>query len=155
MPKKAGKLTIFKEENTMTATLTLNDLTIEQASAVLTLLEEIKGSDTVTPEMAREGMPLFEEPAPAAVQAAAPVQTAPVPTTTPAPVQPAPIPAAPVVDAAYRARVCTAAAGLIDRGKMPDVLAALASFGVQAVTQLSAEQLPAFANKITALGGVI
>lgn len=43
----------------MTATLTLNDLTIEQASAVLTLLEEMKNC-TITPEQAREGIDLFE-----------------------------------------------------------------------------------------------
>ena len=65
MPKKAGKLTIIEEENTMTANLTLNDLTIEQASALLTLLEQLKGAETTTPEQAQEGVPLFEEPAPA------------------------------------------------------------------------------------------
>ena len=65
MPKKAGKLTIFKEENTMTANLTLNDLTIEQASALLTLLEQLKGAETITQEQVQEGVPLFEEPAPA------------------------------------------------------------------------------------------
>lgn len=59
MPKKAGKLTIYQEETTMTATLTLNELTIEQASAVLTLLDEMKNC-TITPEQAREGIDLFE-----------------------------------------------------------------------------------------------
>lgn len=59
MPKKAGKLTIYQEESTMTATLTLNDLTIEQASAVLTLLDEMKNC-TITPERAQEGIDLFE-----------------------------------------------------------------------------------------------
>lgn len=74
-----------------------------------------------------------------------PPQTAPVPQTAPAP----------AVDEAYRNRVCTAAAKLIDQGKMPDVLATLQSFGVAAVTQLSATQLPEFANRIVALGAVI
>jgi hypothetical protein len=81
MPKKAGKLTIYQEESKMTATLTLNDLTIEQASAVLTLLDEMKNC-TITPEEARNGVELFPAPAPA--PAPAPVQTAAIPTTTPA-----------------------------------------------------------------------
>lgn len=67
-------------------------------------------------------------------------------------VAPAP---APAVDEAYRARVCTAAARLIDAGKMAEVLAALHSQGVQAVTQLTAEQLPVFAKVIKTLGAVI
>lgn len=62
---------------------------------------------------------------------------------------------APAVDEAYRARVCTAAAKLIDAGKMAEVLAALHSQGVQAVTQLTAEQLPIFAETIKTLGAVI
>ena len=64
MPKKAGKLTIYQEESKMTATLTLNDLTIEQASAVLTLLDEMKNC-TITPEEARNGVEIFAPPTPA------------------------------------------------------------------------------------------
>jgi hypothetical protein len=51
--------------------------------------------------------------------------------------------------------VCAAAAKLIDAGKMAEVLAALHSQGVQAVTQLTAEQLPVFAEVIKTLGAVI
>ena len=64
MPKSAGKLTIYQEESKMTATLTLNDLTIEQASAVLTLLDEMKNC-TITPEEARNGVEIFAPPTPA------------------------------------------------------------------------------------------
>ncbi len=81
-------------------------------------------------------------------EVAQPIQSVPVQQT----VQPNP---APVVDEAYRNRVCTAAARLVEQGKMPDVLAILQSFGVPAVTHLSATQLPEFAAKITALGAVI
>ena len=77
---------------------------------------------------------------------------APAPVTAPV-AAPAAAPAP--VDEAYRARVCTAAAKLIDAGKMAEVLAALHSQGVQAVTQLSAEQLPVFAEAIKTLGAVI
>lgn len=66
MLKKAGKLTL--EESKMTATLTLNDMTIEQAGAVLSLLEKMQGADradscidkadTAAPD---DGVPLFED----------------------------------------------------------------------------------------------
>lgn len=94
-------------------------------------------------------------PVTAAPVAPAPVVTAtPAPVVTAAPVTPA-APAAPVVDEAYRNRVCQAAARLVEAGKMNDILNALKSFNVAAVTQLSAEQLPAFAAQITALGAVV
>lgn len=58
MPRSAGKL--IPEESTMTATLTLNDMTIEQASAVLTLAAELEKADKpVTPEEANEGVEIF------------------------------------------------------------------------------------------------
>lgn len=63
MPKKAGKLTL--EESKMTATLTLNDMTIEQAGAVLSLLKKMQGTDngiakadTAAPN---DGVPLFDD----------------------------------------------------------------------------------------------
>lgn len=96
----------------------------------------------------------------APVALAAPIANAVVPdpivasAPTPA-VTAAPAPAAPVVDEAYRNRVCQAAARLVEAGKMNDILNALKSFNVAAVTQLSAEQLPAFAAQITALGAVV
>ena len=62
MPHKAGKLIL--EESTMTATLTLNDMTIEQAGAVLSLVEEMQKADKpVTPEEAHEGVEIFAPPA--------------------------------------------------------------------------------------------
>lgn len=91
--------------------------------------------------------------------AVAPAPAAPAPVApAPAPVAPAPAPVAPaaaVVDEAYRNRVCQAAARLVEAGKMNDILNALKSFNVAAVTQLSPEQLPAFAAQITALGAVV
>lgn len=63
MPKKAGKLTL--EESKMTATLTLNDMTIESANAVLALLlgrraAEEKGTAEKAPAP-DDGIPLFED----------------------------------------------------------------------------------------------
>lgn len=92
-------------------------------------------------------------PAPAPAVTAAPAPAAPV--VAAAPVAPTPAPAAQVVDEAYRNRVCQAAARLVEAGKMNDILNALKAFNVAAVTQLSAEQLPAFAAQITALGAVV
>ena len=73
------------------------------------------------------------------------------PTANTAPVQQT----APAVDEAYRNRVCTAAARLVEQGMMGEVLGILQSFGVPSVVHLSATQLPEFANRITALGAVI
>lgn len=109
---------------------------------------------------------------------AQPTQTAPIQQTAPAPVataqaqpqiqQAAPAPAAvaqqiapttpapaPAIDEAYRSRVCTAAARLVEQGKMAEMLALLQNFGAPSVVHLTAEQLPEFAAKITALGAVI
>ena len=50
----------------MTATLTLNDMTIEQAGAVLSLVEELeKENKAITSEEAREGVEIFAPPTPA------------------------------------------------------------------------------------------
>ena len=107
-----------------------------------------------------------------------PTQTAPIQQTAPAPVataqaqpqiqQATPTPAAvaqqtapttpapaPAIDEAYRSRVCTAAARLVEQGKMAEMLALLQNFGAPSVVHLTAEQLPEFAAKITALGAVI
>lgn len=45
-----------------------------------------------------------------------------------------------------------AGATLIDAGKMPQLIALLGKFGVQAVTQLKPEQFNAFADEMRALG---
>lgn len=143
----------------MTATLTLNDLTIEQASAVLTLLEEMKNC-TITPEQAREGVPLPDPPAPA------PVQPAPIPTTTPAPVQPAVIPAAPApiptaIPAQTTAPVYTvqqlgqAARPLMEQGRQQELVNLLAEFGVQSVAALPENRRADFAARLRTMGGLI
>jgi hypothetical protein len=160
MPKKAGKLTIYQEESKMTATLTLNDLTIEQASAVLTLLDEMKNC-TITPEEARNGVELFPAPAPA--PAPAPVQTAAIPTTTPAPVQTAAIPAAaPAPRPAQTApqtytvqQLGQAARPLMENGRQQELIGLLAEFGVQSVAALPENRRADFAARLRAMGGLI
>ena len=89
-------------------------------------------------------------PAPAApVQPAAPAPVAPAPV---APVAPAPVAAPVAVDMATISR---AGAGLIDQGKMADVLAILKRYGIQAITQLQESQYAAFAADLRALGAAI
>lgn len=90
---------------------------------------------------------------------AALVQTAQTSSTvapTPAP-DPAPA-AAPSAPAPSDAKALTmddlgrAGATLIDAGKMPQLIALLGKYGVQAVTQLKPEQFNAFADEMRALG---
>lgn len=131
----------------------------ELAAAISKLADAIasKTTPTAAPVAPAPAAPQFETFArvPAPTDQDAPPWTAPTP-AAPAPVPaPAPTPA-PVVDAAYRSRVATAAARLIEeQNKMAEVLKALEECGAQAVTQLDANSMPLFVEKITALGAVI
>lgn len=117
-----------------------------------------------------------DTPAPVA-PVSAPVTPAPVPpvTTPPATVvptqstpAPAPAPAAPAQTAAptnpapavpvttaptYTLdQIAKAGASLVDAGKMEQLLALLAKYGVQAVTQLQPDQYGVFATELRTLG---
>ena len=98
-------------------------------------------------------------PAPVAPTAAAPVApTAPIPAAAPvAPVAPvAPTaqatPQAPKIDMDALSR---AGAGLINQGKVAEVMALLPKYNVQAVNLLDPSQYDAFAADLRALGAVI
>lgn len=94
--------------------------------------------------------PVAPASAPVPIQAPVPVQTA-----TPAPV---PAPTAPNIAPNSAGAQLTvedigrAGATLVDMGKMPQLLALLARYGVQAVTQLQPAQLAPFADELRALG---
>ena len=111
-----------------------------------------------------------EKPAPAAkpepVKAAEPATaTAPQPAAAPAP-QPAPAqepapaaaPATPTtqpeaqIDLSVIAR---AGAGLVDQGKMPEIMNLLKNYNVRAITELKQEQYADFAKDLRALGAAI
>lgn len=90
----------------------------------------------------------------------APVAT-PTPTPAPAPVAPAqtaaptnPAPAVPVTTAPTYTldQIAKAGASLVDAGKMEQLLALLAKYGVQAVTQLQPDQYGVFATELRTLG---
>lgn len=58
-----GKIVL--EERTMTATLTLNDITVELASDILALVKTAQESE---PEQEQQGEPLFEEITPSSAK---------------------------------------------------------------------------------------
>lgn len=94
--------------------------------------------------------------------APAPVATpTPAPTPAPAPAAPAqtvaptnPAPAVPVTTAPTYTldQIAKAGASLVDAGKMEQLLALLAKYGVQAVTQLQPDQYGVFATELRTLG---
>lgn len=157
MPKKAGKLTL--EESKMTATLTLNDMTIEQAGAVLSLLEKMQGAgrtdngiakaDTAAPD---DGIPLFEDtPSAASIPAAAPAS---VPVQTPAPV-PAAVPAQTAPQTYTVQQLGQAARPLMENGRQQELIGLLTEFGVQSVAALPENRRADFAARLRAMGGLI
>lgn len=94
-----------------------------------------------------------ETVAPVAAPTPAAVPTAPETSAVPSPVaEVAPPPAAPAVtmDAIGRA-----GAALVDAGKMPQLIALLGKYGVQAITQLKPDMLDSFAGELRALGAKI
>lgn len=70
---------------------------------------------------------------------------------------PAPQPAAsqPQQKALTLNDIATAGAGLVDQGKMQQVIELLGKYGVQAITQLQPTQFDAFAGELRALGATI
>lgn len=94
--------------------------------------------------------------------AAAPQQTAPAPQpqaqTIPMPQAPTPAQqttAQPQQKALTLSDIATAGAGLVDQGKMQQVIELLGKYGVQAITQLQPTQFDAFAGELRALGAAI
>ena len=91
----------------------------------------------------------------------APVAAPVTPTPAPAPAAPAqtvaptnPAPTVPVTTAPTYTldQIAKAGASLVDAGKMEQLLALLAKYGVQAVTQLQPDQYGVFATELRTLG---
>lgn len=98
-------------------------------------------------------VPTQPTPAPVATPTPAPAPVAPVaPAQTAAPTNPAP--AVPVTMAPTYTldQIAKAGASLVDAGKMEQLLALLAKYGVQAVTQLQPDQYGVFATELRTLG---
>lgn len=99
---------------------------------------------------------------PTTVAPVAPQQTAPAPQpqaqTIPMPQAPTPAQqttAQPQQKALTLNDIATAGAGLVDQGKMQQVIELLGKYGVQAITQLQPTQFDAFAGELRALGAAI
>ena len=139
------------------------------------LADAIRGRCAAPGAPAAPAAPTALTPPPAApvvpVVPVVPVTPASAPVTTPAPVSaptmpvptdPVSAPAAPVATPAPTAapsytseQLAKVGADLVQAGKMPQLLAHLAQYGVQAVTQLPPEQYGPFALALRGLGGNI
>lgn len=95
-------------------------------------------------------VPTQPTPAPVATTTPAPAPAAPAQTAAPT----NPTPAVPVTTAPTYTldQIAKAGASLVDAGKMEQLLALLAKYGVQAVTQLQPDQYGVFATELRTLG---
>lgn len=95
-------------------------------------------------------VPTQPTPAPVATPTHAPAPAAPVQTVAPT----NPAPTVPVTTAPTYTldQIAKAGASLVDAGKMEQLLALLAKYGVQAVTQLQPDQYGVFATELRTLG---
>ncbi len=82
---------------------------------------------------------------------AAPATTATTAVQAPS-AAPAPVPTTPAITLEA---ISVAGSSLIDAGKMDDVMALIARYGVQTITQLKESDYPAFAAELRALGAKI
>lgn len=102
--------------------------------------EPVKAAETATtPAPAAAAAPA---PQPAPAQEPAPAATAAAPTTQPEA----------AIDLSVIAR---AGAGLVDQGKMPEIMNLLKNYNVRAITELKQEQYSDFARDLRALGAAI
>ena len=95
-------------------------------------------------------VPTQPTPAPVATTTPAPAPAAPAQTVAPT----NPAPTVPVTTAPIYTldQIAKAGASLVDAGKMEQLLALLAKYGVQAVTQLQPDQYGVFATELRTLG---
>ena len=95
-------------------------------------------------------VPTQPTPAPVATPTPAPAPVAPAQTVAPT----NPAPTVPVTTAPTYTldQIAKAGASLVDAGKMEQLLALLAKYGVQAVTQLQPDQYGVFATELRTLG---
>lgn len=148
----------------------------ELAGAITALADAIKGPVDINvsgPELAQAiAETPAPDPAPAPVTPATPaipespapaaqeVPAAPVPAPDPVPVPPAPAPApaasvTPAGPTVTLEQLSHAGAALATSGKMPDLMALMKKYGVQAITQLAPEQYDAVAADLRAMGAQI
>lgn len=144
---------------------------IEVADALISAIDKLASALNITAIPAQTPAPAnpTASPAPVTAPASAPVQaasTSPIADPTPAqpPVQmnaamtaPTPAPVVPVTAAPTYTldQIATAGAALVNAGKMEQLLALLGKYGIQAITQLKAEQFGPFVTELRGLGAQI
>lgn len=130
---------------------------IEADAAVLkaidkltTALEKNAVNISVPQDTPAPVVPTQPTPAPVATPTPAPAPAAPAQTVAPT----NPAPTVPVTTAPTYTldQIAKAGASLVDAGKMEQLLALLAKYGVQAVTQLQPDQYGVFATELRTLG---
>lgn len=99
--------------------------------------------------------PTQEAVAPVAVPTPAATPTAPEMPVAPSPAAEVAPPPAAVTPAVTMDVIGRAGAALVDAGKMPQLIALLGKYGVQAITQLKPDMLDSFAGELRALGAKI
>ena len=127
---------------------------LDSLAKLIGATEEIKPGAVNAQATTQATMPVTQTPA--SMVPAVPVAPVQNPTPHTAPVAP-PAPTVPVAGApSYTIdQLAVAGAALVDAGKMEQLLALLAKYGVAAVTQLRPEQFGAFATELRALGAQI
>ena len=144
---------------------------IEVADALIGAIDKLASALNITAIPAQTPAPAnpTAAPAPVTAPASAPVQaasTSPIADPTPAqpPVQmnaamtaPTPAPVVPVTAAPTYTldQIATVGAALVNAGKMEQLLALLGKYGIQAITQLKAEQFGPFVTELRGLGAQI
>jgi outer membrane biosynthesis protein TonB len=157
-------------DNLANTLLSLAIVTEERATAHVSEAEPEPVAEPVTPTPSPAPAPAapasapVSAPAPTPAPAAAPASApAPAPAPTPAavPVATAPPAAAPLPTVPTSAQTYTqdqlalAASGLIDAGKLAELQQLLASFNVDSLARLPADQYGAFATKLREMGAKI
>ena len=129
----------------------------ELAGAMMRLADAISAAPAapspVTPAAPEKAAAPTEKPAPA--KAEKPVKApAPAKEEKPAPA-PAPAQATQPEKEVDLATIARAGAGLVDQGKMPQIMELLKGYNVRAITELKQEQYKDFAKDLRALGADI
>lgn len=155
------EITVTVNAPELAGAITKLALAIEGAAAFKNGEAVIPAGTTATVAGIEQAAPTpAPQPVAPAPQTAQETPQQPVP-QTPAPQVATPTPqAAPTVSQPQQKAltlndIATAGAGLVDQGKMQQVIELLGKYGVQAITQLQPTQFDAFAGELRALGATI
>ena len=141
---------VLKAIDKLTTALEKNAVNISVPQDTPTPVAPVAAPVTHAPVPPATVVPTQPIPAPVATPTPAPAPAAPAQTVAPT----NPAPTVPVTTAPTYTldQIAKAGASLVDAGKMEQLLALLAKYGVQAVTQLQPDQYGVFATELRTLG---